>query len=198
MCTAHDRGCTGLCIEGVDVRWWHFCPSHRQFPPSHGRKARFFTSEINLPEPGNRPITTNNSDTESHCAQGRWECCYPSRSDVGPPSRLEHAHNGDSRTARHPGWEPMFLIKCSKSGRKCTLPPSRFTVGQETPLCTKRPFLLKSQKSLASLVSFAGFWEFWVSGWESGHRSGPKDVSNSETGDVQHGRLLLYMGRPRQ
>jgi len=47
-----------------------------------------FTLRINPAQPGNVPNVTNNSATESTCAQGEQESPNPSKDDVKPPSVL--------------------------------------------------------------------------------------------------------------
>jgi len=47
----------------------------------------FLLSGNNPPEPGNRQETTNNTATESHFVQGRWESLNPSSTALRPPSR---------------------------------------------------------------------------------------------------------------
>ena len=64
------------------------CPLHQQFPPSPVPKWAFLTSGITVSPRRNPSITSNNSDTESHFAQGMSKPEEVVRSVLPPPSRL--------------------------------------------------------------------------------------------------------------
>ena len=72
------------------------------------RKEAFLTLRITRSLRGNLSGTSNNSDTESHFAQGCPELANPPGSDAGPPSRLDEADNGANDAAKSPLPEGRF------------------------------------------------------------------------------------------
>ena len=93
----------------------HSFPFHCWVLGSRSRKRGSFTSGINPLPRGNLSGMLKKPATESPLAQGGRESPNPSGNDLPPPSRLQHADNGERGTSRCPGSQPLFLLKVDKS-----------------------------------------------------------------------------------
>jgi len=142
------------------------------------RKRGSFSLRINPFPARNLARKTKKPATESRFIQGRREYANPSGRELKPPSRLQPAPSPVINSEVHPGSWPVFLIKCSESGRKSHPAITRFTVGVRITRIHFSSVLPLFRKPLTILVSFSRFSKTGVSRSESGRVFTP----NSETG----------------
>jgi len=150
---------------------------------SPGRKRASFHLRINPSPARKRYIMAKKPATESTRAQGWPECLNPSATALKPPSRLEQASSWVINPNSYSGSWVGFLISWVEKCQNPPLPSSRFTVGQERGPFSNRQFLPKSQKPLASLVSFPTFAQTHIPAQKVVISSQPSTPTNSETGE---------------